>query len=32
MEAVLVLESVPEVSKECYDKCMELLAGIKEDN
>lgn len=28
-EAIKVLESVPSVSKECYDMCMELLAEIE---
>ncbi len=28
-EAIKVLKSVPEVSKECYDKCMKMLAEIE---
>lgn len=28
-EAIKVLESVPPISKECYDMCMELLAEIE---
>lgn len=28
-QAIKVLNSVPKVSKECYDKCMEILAEIE---